>query len=282
VENFSALKLGERKILQIPSHSKTGCVISSSLSVCNTLAGNDPVIVGIVPSDSNYILCRKKLSLLYESGNTKECGEVDYRFLDVGTDIQKLERQLTRQLLLNKKWEYLPNDELSLLCECTFSTGAEHAKIEEIIYKIPLAAYNQKYHNAMGKNGNEAAEHLSSRLSPSADMEVNHNNQCLINMKLKANTFSAYNVAPSTTPSVPLNQMTNNDPNKIIYNAAEKLSMCPSVQDDFTALYNDQLLTDVVLKTSTKSFPAHKIVLCARSSVFRAMLTNEMKEKITD
>ncbi|GBM70065.1 TD and POZ domain-containing protein 4 [Araneus ventricosus] len=282
VENFSALKLNEMNTLQISSHSETGCAISSRLSVCNTLAGNEPVIVGIFPSDSNYILWRNKLSLIDVSGNNIEFGDVDYRFFDAREQIQKLNESFTRQFILNKRKEYLPNDELSLLCECTFSTGVELAKIVETLHEIPMAAYNHRYHNAVGKNGNKAAEHLSAPLSPSADMKVNHNNQCLTNMELKANTLSAYKVAPSTRPSVALNQMTNNDPNKIMYNAAEKLSMCPSALEDFKALYNDQLLTDVVLKTSTKSFPAHKIVLCARSSVFRAMLTNDMKEKITD
>ncbi|CAL1281796.1 unnamed protein product [Larinioides sclopetarius] len=52
--------------------------------------------------------------------------------------------------------------------------------------------------------------------------------------------------------------------------------------DEFRALYWEQLLTDVLLHTATKSFPAHKNVLCARSLVFRAMLTNDMKEKNND
>ncbi|GBO33120.1 Speckle-type POZ protein B [Araneus ventricosus] len=46
------------------------------------------------------------------------------------------------------------------------------------------------------------------------------------------------------------------------------------------SLYLNQFLTDVELKT--KSFPANKIVLCGRSPVFKAMLTNDMKETNTD
>ncbi|CAL1297374.1 unnamed protein product [Larinioides sclopetarius] len=48
------------------------------------------------------------------------------------------------------------------------------------------------------------------------------------------------------------------------------------------ALFVKEYLTDVKLKTKTKSFPAHKMVLCARSTVFNRMLAIDMKEKNTD
>ncbi|KAF8777218.1 Speckle-type POZ protein like [Argiope bruennichi] len=63
------------------------------------------------------------------------------------------------------------------------------------------------------------------------------------------------------------------------YNIKKKLSACPSVLDDLKEIYNNLFLTDIELKTETKSFPAHKFVLCARSSVSKAMLTVDMKEK---
>lgn len=47
---------------------------------------------------------------------------------------------------------------------------------------------------------------------------------------------------------------------------------------DLISLYNDKILCDIELKTETKTFFAHKTVLCARSSVFRSMLTNGMRE----
>ncbi|GBN68670.1 TD and POZ domain-containing protein 4, partial [Araneus ventricosus] len=67
-----------------------------------------------------------------------------------------------------------------------------------------------------------------------------------------------------------------------VYKTAEKMSANPSMSEDMKALYVNQSLTDVKLITKTKLFPAHKIVLCARSPVFKAMLTNEMKERNTD
>ncbi|GBN74159.1 Speckle-type POZ protein [Araneus ventricosus] len=44
----------------------------------------------------------------------------------------------------------------------------------------------------------------------------------------------------------------------------------------------NQCLTDVEVRTETKSIPAHKTVLCARSPVFKVMMTNDMKEKKTN
>ncbi|GBM70060.1 TD and POZ domain-containing protein 4 [Araneus ventricosus] len=282
VKNFSAFKLYEENTIQIPSHSKTGYLLSSSLSVCHAMAGNEPVIVEIFPFDSNYFLWRKTLSLLDISGNNIEFGDVDYRFFVEAQQIEKRYKSFTRRFIMNNRNEYLPNDELSLLCECTFATGVEFEKIEESLHEIPMAAIKNRFYSAHSKHESQPAKKLSHHSSASEDTKMNHNNQCLTNVELNAKTFSTNCNAPSTRPIVALNQMENNDPNKIMYNVAEKLSMCPSALDDFKALYNDHLLTDVVLKTATKSFPAHKNVLCARSSVFRAMLTSDMKEKNTD
>ncbi|KAF8777759.1 Speckle-type POZ protein like [Argiope bruennichi] len=59
----------------------------------------------------------------------------------------------------------------------------------------------------------------------------------------------------------------------------EKLLACPSALAELKDFYSNKYLTDVELKTETNSFPAHKIVLCARSPVFKAMMDNDMKEK---
>ncbi|CAL1295010.1 unnamed protein product [Larinioides sclopetarius] len=48
---------------------------------------------------------------------------------------------------------------------------------------------------------------------------------------------------------------------------------------DLKSLYNDAICSDMELRTTTKTFPTHKSILSARSSVFRRMFTNDMKEK---
>ncbi|CAL1288891.1 unnamed protein product [Larinioides sclopetarius] len=76
-----------------------------------------------------------------------------------------------------------------------------------------------------------------------------------------------------------LMQKTNDVLRKNTCRASEKNSYYPNGLEDIKDLYTDKSLTDVQLKTKTKSFPVHKIVLCARSPVFKRMLTNDMKEK---
>ncbi|GBN98865.1 Protein roadkill [Araneus ventricosus] len=56
-------------------------------------------------------------------------------------------------------------------------------------------------------------------------------------------------------------------------------SISSSALKDLGNLYRDQVLCDVTLKTDTEAFPAHTVILSARSSVFRAMFTSDMKEK---
>ncbi|GFR08462.1 kelch-like protein 6 [Trichonephila clavata] len=51
------------------------------------------------------------------------------------------------------------------------------------------------------------------------------------------------------------------------------------LKDDFKSLYNDLTLSDITLFTETKSYPAHIAILCARSPVFKAMFTSDMKER---
>ncbi|GFS77621.1 TD and POZ domain-containing protein 1 [Trichonephila clavipes] len=52
------------------------------------------------------------------------------------------------------------------------------------------------------------------------------------------------------------------------------------LKDDIKSLYNDITLSDTALCTEKESYPAHIAILCARSPVFKAMFTSDMKEKI--
>ncbi|GFY49194.1 TD and POZ domain-containing protein 3 [Trichonephila inaurata madagascariensis] len=53
-----------------------------------------------------------------------------------------------------------------------------------------------------------------------------------------------------------------------------------SLKEDFKHLYTEGTLSDITLCTETESFNAHSAVLCARSPVFKAMFSDDMKEKI--
>ncbi|CAL1294602.1 unnamed protein product [Larinioides sclopetarius] len=45
------------------------------------------------------------------------------------------------------------------------------------------------------------------------------------------------------------------------------------------SLYDENFLCDVQIKTNNRTFNAHKVILSASSSVFKAMFSNDMKEK---
>ncbi|GBN92760.1 Speckle-type POZ protein, partial [Araneus ventricosus] len=49
--------------------------------------------------------------------------------------------------------------------------------------------------------------------------------------------------------------------------------------NDLKSMYNNSILCDVELRTSSQTFQAHKAILSARSSVFRRMFSSDMKEK---
>ncbi|GBN57041.1 TD and POZ domain-containing protein 4 [Araneus ventricosus] len=66
------------------------------------------------------------------------------------------------------------------------------------------------------------------------------------------------------------------------YNALENISdsSC-ALTTDLMSLYKEQSLCDMKLQTKTNIFPVHTVILGARSPVFRAMFSSEMKEKIS-
>ncbi|GBL90842.1 Speckle-type POZ protein [Araneus ventricosus] len=215
VENFSTLQSNVMQTTKIRSHSKEGRFITSNLYFTEEKL----IMIEIVLSDTNRILCKCEFSLLDRSGNAIECGMIDNRYDSKRKSVHILPFTLVREVILMRKNEFLLDDKLSLICECTFSSGIEFETIEETLNEVPLVVMKRKRNYVPGKND---------------------------------------------------------------YEAAKKLCTNSSVKEDIKTLYINQCLTDVEVKTNTKSFPVHKIVLCARSPVFKAMMTNDMKEKNTD
>ncbi|GBM67067.1 hypothetical protein AVEN_74811-1 [Araneus ventricosus] len=102
--------------------------------------------------------------------------------------------------------------------------------------------------------------------------------ECTFSTKITLHTIEEHR---HELPLAVIKQKRKHDDNKDLYKAAEKISECCSVSEDIKAIYINQQLTDMELRTKTKSFPAHKVVLCVRSPVFEAMLTSDMKETNT-
>ncbi|CAL1292790.1 unnamed protein product [Larinioides sclopetarius] len=60
----------------------------------------------------------------------------------------------------------------------------------------------------------------------------------------------------------------------------KNISNCPcALITDLTSLHNDQSTCDMKLQTKSNTFPVHTLILSARSPVFKAMFSKDMKEK---
>ncbi|CAL1288952.1 unnamed protein product [Larinioides sclopetarius] len=221
VDNFSSLLPNQNHTIRIPSHLKKECFVFSVLYFTRDSCPAGEMRVEITTSDSDYILCRRRISLL-GFWNRILHSEDDNRFDIEKKDIRKLPLSFTRQKILNKENKYfpgdklyLPGDKLTMLFECSFSTGQKFDQIEDVEHNLPIAVPDENL-------------------------------------------------------------------NKNVCNALGNASAYPSVSEDMKKLYMDKCLADIDIKTKTKSFPAHKMVLCARSPVFNRMLAIDMKERNTD
>ncbi|CAL1301290.1 unnamed protein product [Larinioides sclopetarius] len=217
VGNFSALDPNKKNTIKIQSHSRKEWALFSSLYFKHDSCREGEIIVKITPFNSPHAFCKLKISLLDANGNLIVCGENDNRFDAEGKDVQQVTLPLTRQDILNIKSEYLPDDKLSLLCECSFPTGLELEKIEVT------------QHELLGGRGLYRPRR-----------------------KMRGRGFRRRYLAEA--------------------------SAYPSVSEGVKAHYIS--LTNVELKTKTKSFPAHRSVLCAASPVFKIRIS--MTEKDTD
>ncbi|CAL1300935.1 unnamed protein product [Larinioides sclopetarius] len=130
VDNFSALKPNQKHTIRIPSHLQKDCFVTSSLYFTVDSCLDGEMMVQITPPADSYILCKRRISLL-QLGYEIWCRKDDNRFDVERKDIQELPLSLTRQEILNKEIEYLQNDKLILLCECSFSTGYVYENTEE-------------------------------------------------------------------------------------------------------------------------------------------------------
>ncbi|GFR00873.1 TD and POZ domain-containing protein 3 [Trichonephila clavata] len=69
------------------------------------------------------------------------------------------------------------------------------------------------------------------------------------------------------------------------YSPPTEVKQCDEMIDlkeDLKCLYDEGILSDVKLRTTTQTFHAHKAILSARSPVFRRMFSIDMKEKIQE
>ncbi|GFV96784.1 speckle-type POZ protein [Trichonephila clavipes] len=220
---------------------------------------DDEIRVYIVNfSDRNTCTVRYKISVLDCVGATVHSIEDDYVFSsnreegNILTLIEKFK-------LMERKDLILPNDELTLQCECSSSGGVEYNGIEETIYGPPSVRTT----NLMMRR---AKEHLS---------QINNSEEYI-----KCTTSS------KTGLDLPVNPTDNVEKPSPVQqcNATSSSSVNgefpDSLRNDILSLFQKETLCDFTLSVDKENLRAHKAVLCVRSPVFKAMLTTEMKETV--
>lgn len=220
---------------------------------------HDEIQVNIVNfSDKNPCRATCKISVLDSMGATVHFIEDEYIF-SRNRETWQLPTLIKKSELMEQRDVFLPNDELVLHCECSASGGIECNRIEKSIYGPPSIHTTNLMMNC-------AKEHL---------FQIDNNRE-----DIECTTSSKASHDLPANPAVE-----ENKPLPIQLSGAPNLS---SINDGFSdafrnnllSLYKEETLCDFTLKIGKENLRVHKVVLCARSPVFKAMLTTEMKETV--
>ncbi|CAL1287711.1 unnamed protein product [Larinioides sclopetarius] len=131
-QRFSSLIPGERRDMTIKSASDEDPDLNLNLSLGGDLCCKENVWVEIMPVEEDYIkFCKCKLFLLGSEGMKIECARSEILFSMKETKDWKFPLNFTKDYLMRKNNQFLPNDTLTLKCEFAFSTGIEYEGIED-------------------------------------------------------------------------------------------------------------------------------------------------------
>ncbi|GFY67210.1 hypothetical protein TNIN_432571 [Trichonephila inaurata madagascariensis] len=167
--------------------------------------GDKMSIKMIIPERKKVDKFLCKIFLLDKEGNKFQCGIIDAFCARLSVPAFNVPLFFSKKQLIDRKMEFLPNDELSLQFEFC----------------------------------------LANRMSFEGILKTEYNVHLILRMLSTGNDYP---------------------------DASGALS------EDLISMYSNKMLCDTELKTETKTFHAHRFVLCARSPVFRSMLTIDMKE----
>ncbi|GFR03914.1 hypothetical protein TNCT_527711 [Trichonephila clavata] len=202
-ELFSSERSYMPSSFQIKSKSKDWLVMCVKMGL---IAGSDEneKIKAEIKVFNLFKTCKFicNVHLLDAVGKKTQCGFVDTRYGVSDNDLSFLPIPLpySKKEMIDRKSEYLPNDELCLQFEFLFANGVIQNEIERTDYDLQLKPAH-----------------------------------------------------------IPTTSDFHNTP----------------LSNSLYSLYDKQEFCDVELKTKTSTFHAHKLVLCAVSSVFKSKLTNE-------
>ncbi|XP_055953411.1 speckle-type POZ protein B-like [Argiope bruennichi] len=214
IKNFSSIQSVDKYVYRVKSLKNNAQLMGLALNLPGGLNAEEIISFDITPRDLNIKYSTFQLSVLDAHRNATECFRDEFWFDEsVGTKRFALLR--TKRMLMEAKNVYLPDDVLTLQCECTISFDISLQEIERISYDN----------------------------SPAQDSETD-----------------SYSLDKANLLFVSKSILNNN----------------------LKSMLDDCSLFDINLRTSSRTYPAHKCILSARSPVFKAMFSNNMKEKMSE
>ncbi|CAL1262215.1 unnamed protein product [Larinioides sclopetarius] len=214
IKNFSSLKSGEKRTYEIKSHDNDRNFMSLELFLTDGVLCDEIIHFRIIPDYQSIKMSTFQLSIVEASKNAVKCFRDEFWSRD-SSGSKDFTLFFTMSELLEKKSTFIPNDVLSLLCECAFSFGTMQEEIEKI------------------------------------------DSDCIVVAKKKSDTVST--------------------------DAKNEFSVAKSsLLDNLKSMFSNSCVSDVKLRTKSQTYLSHKFILSAQSPVFKAMFSNDMKEKISE
>ncbi|GIY73972.1 TD and POZ domain-containing protein 1 [Caerostris darwini] len=204
IKDFSSLNFYKKAKVLIKSHLNKP-LMTFILYLTNEAESANEILNIDIMTHQNTRIATFESSIQDVDGNKHFCGKEDYSIQGKGK-IGTFKLKQTKQELDDSKNIFLPNNVLSLNCECTICTGV-------------YLTINEKH-----------------------DFGV-----------------------------------ISSDSRTEIFKSLPRIKSS-SLQDALISMYDDSILSDMELRTSTKTFRVHKNILSARSPVFSAMFQADMKE----
>ncbi|GIX90719.1 speckle-type POZ protein B [Caerostris darwini] len=155
----------------IPCHTGTVEVESSSMGRSSVLVDviatdgsccEEKLMVEIKPAIKEIEVVSCKIYLLDASRNLVKCGRADNRFDLIKEDALNVPLLFSKKKLMEKSDEYLPQNSLTLRCECTFSVALEFEKIEKTVHGLHLIPESTPIRDGFTIEGSPNSHSISS------------------------------------------------------------------------------------------------------------------------
>ncbi|CAL1262213.1 unnamed protein product [Larinioides sclopetarius] len=184
IEKFSTL-YNEKQTCEIKSLSNGERLMSFDLFLKERIMTDEMIYLKVFPNFQKIKCCTFRLSIVDAFKNTVKCFQYEFWHRDCYGN-KDFTLCYTKTELMEKKNIYLPNDELSLWCECAFSCGIALEGIE-MVSNDAIAVEKKKPNNCSLNTENELSVPKSVLID---DFKSMLNDSILCDIKLKASSQS--------------------------------------------------------------------------------------------